>query len=204
MTGKHFVDNCINSAIITDPWSHQIIKNSLTNDSFIKLENICKKFTAPINDLVHYHPKQFKDNNIDWYDEMHDIGTTILKNAKKLCSGYKDNRWYNNIGVNGHISITPPLPYKFYIHQEGIDKIWSSVTYITPEKNVGTKMYTAQQENTFIKEAEWIPNNTFIFCGKQGKTWHSYESNQTTNRVTLNFFIMKDNKNTFLTMKDIT
>ena len=203
MTGQYFVDSCINSEIITNPWQHQIIKNSLDNNSFIKLKNICEKFTDPVNDLIHYHPKHFKDNNIDWYDEMHDIGTTILKNAKQLCANYNDHRWYHNIGVNGHISITPPLPYKFYIHQEGIDKIWSSVTYITPEKNVGTKMYTAQQENAFIKEAEWIPNNTFIFCGKQSKTWHSYESNQNTNRITLNFFIMKDNKNTFLTMKDI-
>ena len=30
--------------------------------------------------------------------------------------------------------------------QEGLEKIWSSVTYITPEKNVGTKMYSAQAQ----------------------------------------------------------
>jgi hypothetical protein len=98
-----------------------------------------------------------------------------------------------------HISITPPLPYKFYIHQEGLEKIWSSVTYVTPEKNVGTKMYTAQNEKAFIKEAVWNPNSTFIFCGQKGKTWHSYESDQATNRITLNLFLMKDNKHCFYT-----
>ena len=52
-------------------------------------------------------------------------------------------------------------------------------------------MYTAQTENAFEKEADWKPNSTFIFCGQQNKTWHSYESNQTTNRITFNLFIMK-------------
>ena len=52
-------------------------------------------------------------------------------------------------------------------------------------------MYTAQNENTFVREAEWKPNSTFIFCGQQNKTWHSYESNQDTNRITFNMFIMK-------------
>ena len=53
--------------------------------------------------------------------------------------------------------------------------------------------------NLFIKEAVWNPNSTFIFCGQQGKTWHSYESDQTTNRITLNLFLMKDNKHCFYT-----
>mgnify|MGYP001309238911 CR=1 FL=1 len=33
---------------------------------------------------------------------------------------------------------------------EGLEKIWSSVTYITPEINVGTKMYTHQDEKAFV------------------------------------------------------
>ena len=38
------------------------------------------------------------------------------------------------------------------------------------------------------------PNSTFIFCGEEGKTWHSYESDQNTNRITFNLFIMKYRK----------
>ena len=73
---------------------------------------------------------------------------------------------------------------------EGLEKIWSSVTYITPEENVGTKMYTEQDKNAFVKEAKWKPNNSFIFCGQQDKTWHSYESDQTQQRITLNIFLV--------------
>ena len=112
---------------------------------------------------------------------------------------YPEHRWFQDLGVNAHVSVTPPLPWKFHIHQEGLEKIWSSVTYITPEKNVGTKMYTGQNENFFDKEAEWKPNSTFIFCGQQGKTWHSYESDQTEQRITLNLFLMKNNKHCFYT-----
>ena len=117
---------------------------------------------------------------------------------------YPKHRTYPKLGVNAHISVTPPLPYKFHIHQEGLEKIWSSVTYITPEKNVGTKMYTAQTESAFVKEAPWVPNSTFIFCGKEGHTWHSYESDQDTNRITFNLFIQKTRKNKcFIEMTDL-
>jgi len=52
-------------------------------------------------------------------------------------------------------------------------------------------MYAEQDEKAFVKEAEWKPNSTFIFCGQQGKTWHSYESDQTQQRITLNLFLVK-------------
>ena len=129
--------------------------------------------------------------SIDIYDQTVDICEQLLKNSDALHSVYPNYRRYETLGINAHISITPPLPYKFYIHQEGLEKTWSSVTYITPDINVGTKMYEKQDEKTFVKEAEWKPNTTFIFCGQQNKTWHSYESNQTSNRITFNLFIMK-------------
>ena len=131
------------------------------------------------------------DHGIDFYDETLDICDKLYKNSRRLHEAYPSYRTYPVLGINVHISVTPPLPYKFYVHQEGIEKTWSSVTYITPEANVGTKMYTEQNESSFIKEAKWKPNSTFIFCGQQNKTWHSYESDQTSNRITFNIFVMK-------------
>jgi hypothetical protein len=141
--------------------------------------------------LIQIHPNDYKNYNINFYDETVDICKNLMDNMKQIHDIYPEYRKYPNLGINAHISVTPPLPYKFYIHQEGLEKTWSSVTYVTPDKNVGTKMYTAQNEDTFVKEAEWKPNSTFIFCGKQNTTWHSYESNQNTNRITFNLFIMK-------------
>lgn len=197
MIGKHFVSKCIDSTTINDPWSHQIIEDTLPQEEFVKLKDQCLNIKVPKDRLVHIFPKDFTDHNIKFYDQIHDIAKIILDNAKVLCDQYPNYRWFEDLSVNAHISVTPPLPYKFYIHQEGLEKIWSSVTYITPEVNVGTKMYTEQNEKAFVKEAEWKPNSTFIFCGQQGKTWHSYESDQVEQRITLNLFLMKDNNKCF-------
>ena len=190
MIGKHFVSKCIDSTTINDPWPHQIIEDTLPQEEFVKLKDQCLNIDVPKDRLVHIFPKDFADHNITFYDQIHNISKMILDNAKVLCDQYPNHRWFNDLAVNCHISVTPPLPYKFYIHMEGLEKIWSSVTYITPEINVGTKMYTNQDEKAFVKEAEWKPNNTFIFCGQQNKTWHSYESDQTQQRITLNLFLV--------------
>ena len=196
--GKKFLDKCLNTKVISKPWHHQIIHNTLSKNVFEKLKMQCEKLDIKRNDLVHIVPKDYKKYNIDFYDETVSICKNLLENAEILCGRYPKYRWFENLAVNAHISITPPLPWKFYIHQESMEKIWSSVTYITPQKNVGTKMYTAESEQAFVQEAPWVPNTTFIFCGQQGKTWHSYESNQTTNRISLNLFIMSDRKKCFL------
>ena len=197
MLGDYFIDKCTSTAIESEPWAHQYFANTLPEDSFKKLKKCCENIKLDSTNPKFLYPKDFKDYNIDFENEIYSMAKAILENAKVLCGQYPKYRWFQNLGVNAHISVTPPLPYKFYIHQEGIEKIWSSVTYITPEKNVGTKMYSAQDEKSFVTEAKWIPNSTFIFCGQRGKTWHSYESDQTEQRITLNLFLTKSNSKCF-------
>ena len=190
--GKKFLSKCLDTEVCLDPWPHQIIENTFENTIFAKLKKECEEnLNFDTDKLIHIHPDQYKDYNINFYNETLDICKTIFNNFKKLHEVYPSYRTYANLGINAHISITPPLPYKFYIHQEGLEKTWSSVTYITPDMNVGTKMYNADTKDSFVKEAKWKPNSSFIFCGQQKKTWHSYESNQNTNRITFNLFVMK-------------
>lgn len=198
MTGQHFIDRCIQTEVELDPWPYQVITDSLPQASFDKLRESCEPYLNSGDNLIHIHAKDFDEYNIDWYDEMYELGEAILANARALCERYPKYRWFPKLSLNGHISITPPLPYKFPIHQEGLEKIWSSVTYVTPNNNVGTRMYTSNNESSFVKEAKWSPNSTFIFCGEQGRTWHSYESGESTSRITLNFFLMKDSPKNYL------
>lgn len=190
--GKNFVDKCLQTKVELDPWPHQLIADTFTKDVFEKLQKECiENLNFPTTELIQIHPNDYKNYNLNFYDHTVDICESLMENIKQIHNIYPAYRKYPTLGINAHISVTPPLPYKFYIHQEGLEKTWSSVTYVTPESNVGTKMYTAQNENAFVREAEWRPNSTFIFCGEQNKTWHSYESNQNTNRITFNLFIMK-------------
>ena len=140
MIGQQFVDKCINTGVVATPWAHQIIENTFDTTVFENLRTQCiEKLNFPTTELHHIFPNDFKKWGIEFYDETVDICKNILENAKTICGRYPKYRWFQNLGVNAHISVTPPLPYKFYIHQEGIEKIWSSVTYITPENNIGTK-----------------------------------------------------------------
>lgn len=191
--GQRFLDKCLNTEVNLEPWPHQILTETFDENTFEKLTDVCLTKLSHIttDKLIQIHPKDYKDYGIDFYAETVDICEKLFENIEEVHDLYPAYRKYPTLGINAHINITPPLPYKFYIHQEGLEKTWSSVTYISPKQNVGTKMYTAQTEDAFKKEADWKPNSTFIFCGQQNKTWHSYESNQTTNRITFNLFIMK-------------
>jgi hypothetical protein len=190
--GKRFLNKCLDTQVQTDPWPYQVIENTLSDELFLKLQRECETHLNFATDkLIQIHPDQYADYGINFYDETLDICETLMKHSKDIHGVYPNYRKYPKLGINAHIGITPPLPYKFYIHQEGLEKTWSSVTYVTPESNVGTKMYTAQDKKAFVKEAKWKPNSTFIFCGQQNKTWHSYESDQNKNRITFNLFIMK-------------
>ena len=196
--GERLVEKCLATEVELKPWPYQIINNTFSDEAFAKLQKDCDtNLKLETTQLHHIFPAQYKEWGIDFYDETVDICTNLLKNIKELCGVYPKHRSYMALGVNAHISITPPLPYKFHIHHEGLEKIWSSVTYITPEQNVGTKMYAGRTEDSFVSEAPWKRNSTFIFCGQQGKTWHSYESDQSEQRITLNLFLTKSNSKCF-------
>lgn len=197
MVGKHFLESVLKSPVVSIPWQHQIVENAIPSEIFDTLQSQCEQFLHLQTDgnLKFIFPDEFKNYGITLYDAVYDIGKTILDNANTLTKGlYTNPRSYPSLTVYAHISITPPLPYKFDIHEEGLEKIWSCVTYVTPQQNVGTKMYTTESEDSFVKESKWQPNSTFIFCGKKGVTWHSYESSESTNRITLNYFLMSDKR----------
>jgi hypothetical protein len=198
MLGKNFVDKCLNSKVLTDPWPHTVTENHLDQKEFNSLLNDCNRLLEiklkdmPIYKGVtenHIIPQHFKDFNINWYDQILDISKNIYENRKKLCDVFLEHRWVDDLIVTAYVGVTPPAPYSHILHQETISKIWSSVTYITPEKNCGTKMYTEGKKESLVKEAQWKPNSTMIFAGIEGKTWHSYNSTEESNRITLNFFI---------------
>ena len=192
LQGKNFLNKCLTTSVETNPWPHQIIDDTFDKNVFDRLREQCEhKYSKPLDKPLFVYANEFKENGIDFYQDTLDICDNLYQNLKEIHGVYPTYRSYPEYSINVHISITPPLPYKFHIHQEGLEKTWSSVTYITPEKNVGTKMYTKEDEKSFVKEAQWKPNRTFIFCGEQRKTWHSYESDQLTNRITFNMFIMK-------------
>ena len=75
---------------------------------------------------------------------------------------------------------------KFPIHDDTPDKLLSGVIYLHPERNSGTKFFDNQKgENE--KSIEWKINRGVFFSRIERESWHSYESNGLTNRITLVF-----------------
>lgn len=73
--------------------------------------------------------------------------------------------------------------FNFRIHNDSLTKLLSTVTYISPHKNVGTILYDNEQGDN-PREVEWEPNKTFVFSRTED-SWHSYKSDGVSPRVTL-------------------
>ena len=117
--GERFVDKCLTNEVHLEPWPYQIINDTLSQPAFAKLQASCDtQLKYETSELHHIFPRNYQEYNLDFYDETVDICKKLLKNYKTLCGKYPKHRTYPNLGINAHISITPPLPYKFHIHQE--------------------------------------------------------------------------------------
>ena len=73
---------------------------------------------------------------------------------------------------------------EFPIHDDTPDKLLSGVIYLHPEENVGTFFFNSKRGED--KETiEWKKNRAVFFSRKEKTTWHSYKSNDKSNRITL-------------------
>ena len=140
----------IDTPLINDPWPHQIIENHIEESEFKKLQDACQKLlTIKTDELYYVLPRDFEKHGIDWYDQIYKISRKLLDNVKELVGVYPKHRWWDEHVIHSYIGVTPPRPYEFKIHYETGAKIWSSVTYITPNENAGTKLYTEKKFELF-------------------------------------------------------
>ena len=83
---------------------------------------------------------------------------------------------------------------KFPIHDDTFNKLLSGVVYLYPEKNIGTIFYNTkdgQDKNV----TEWKINRAVFFSRIERETWHSYEADNTNDRIALIFNLMRKEKN---------
>lgn len=78
---------------------------------------------------------------------------------------------------------------KFPIHDDTPDKLLSGVIYLYPENNSGTFFYS-DKKGSNKTSIEWKPNRAVFFSRKEKETWHSYEGDETNQRVVLVYNLM--------------
>ncbi len=197
------IDNILNSPLITDPWEFKLVDDILTPDTYQKIvegtstlrENAIVEDRDP-NGLWMFKAKELgvSDSIIDL---IMDINVQLLQRHRDVLKqfsspmlskiGYFSIPRFNIIGPNVNGTI----------HDEGNSKTMAMVIYLTPKYTQGTKLYTSEDYNTFVKEVEWRQNRAFLMCSQPGVTWHSFHSDENP-RMTLNFYYEKMEKMSYI------
>jgi hypothetical protein len=190
------IENILESPIITNPWQYQLVDNILTKESYDKIleggkilaEAAAQEPRDPNGIWMHDAAKYGVPN--DTINLIMDLNLQFLQNHNKVLARYQN-------AMNSKIGYFSIPRYNFIgpnvdgtIHDEGNNKTIAMVMYLSPEKTIGTRLYTEENYNSFVKEVEWKPNRAFIMCSQPGITWHSFHSDHQS-RLTLNFYYEK-------------
>jgi hypothetical protein len=187
-----FIKKLVEEPVVQEPWPYQTIDNAIGPSLFEKINQQCQPLlNLKLDNLLQIYSDDFQKYNLDFNKELNIISEELLANHKKITKNYPYNRNGLQRTSDWYLGVTPPLPHRSSIHQESLSKILSVVVYVAPCQNTGTLMYKTQSNNDYVKTIPWKPNNAFAFCGKENTTWHSYQSDILSNRVTLNFFVRR-------------
>ena len=80
--------------------------------------------------------------------------------------------------------------HSFPIHNDTHNKLLSGVVYLSPDKNFGKNIFSKEKKEK--KNIEWKKNRALFFSRTQN-SFHSYESDGVSNRITLIYNLMTTN-----------
>jgi hypothetical protein len=188
------IDNVLLSPIIQHPWKHQIIENFFDTTDFEKIYNASKRLQEKYKDITITASECLSLAEVydiigdDVFSIILDANRKLLDNIEKIVEPYPNhNRFVNYISLPS-FHILPPFTDWQKIHSEAEDKTVSIVVYLYPDTSTGTALYQENNRESFVKEIDWKPNSSMLFCGEKNVTWHDFCSRENP-RVTLNFFL---------------
>lgn len=204
--------------INTVPWPHLVIDNFYHPDLFEEMrkevtkhyeslpknvttpdsnrtqgegyEHVIKLINAPLKDLDNGHIINERYNNPSLFNSIKRCLDSRPIDESWI-EMFQEHREYNELLFTSELCTLRDEMYSS-IHDENPKKILSCVMYIIPETAYhGTTLYKKNSDGkvTYKKRLEWKPNRMFIFAGKTGVTWHSYDCPNGSYRVTLTQFL---------------
>ena len=166
-------------------------------DNFLNEKDLQELSSTKLEKINNYEIKIFhnkidKNNNVKadclspttvkrLQDTYHQKAMTLLN---KFCPEKINLYDYSEF----HIVLTG-ANYKFPIHDDIPTKLLSGVVYLDPEINKGT-MFFDNIKGDGKKYIEWKKNRAIFFSRKEGETWHSYEGDGKSSRLTLVYNLM--------------
>jgi hypothetical protein len=179
------------SPVINDPWNHIVVENVFSPNEWDDIQTTAKLLNSDI--LSGIIRIDYNDSTVipkSTIDILTNFADNLLKSYKEILSAlgnYDESATYN---VIGHWAITKNRAYK--IHYDAIQKAMTFIVYIDPNQAIGTILYKKTDEIRFHSQIKWIPNHGLIFSPIEDVTWHSYLHFGDDRRITLNFYLHKN------------
>ena len=184
-----FIKKIVEAPIVQFPWPHQTVLEAMDRSLFDKIKQDCEQLqNVRTSNILQIYPPFFEKYNLTFAKELETLSQDLLGNFKKIIERYPYHRAAVSPWIETQITLIPHNRI-YPIHDERYDKILSIVVYIAPAENKGARLYSSNNENALELTIPWQENTSFIFCGEQEKTWHSYGNQSCDNRVSLNFFV---------------
>ena len=168
-------------------------------DNFLDLEDL-NKLISSINqentdEIKVFHNKISSKNEIMESSLSHDLIKNLQKKyfpkAIKILQELSPEK-VKLYDFSDFTLIITDKNKKFPIHDDTPDKLLSGVIYLHPEKNSGTKFFDNRRGDN-ERAIDWKINRGVFFSRIERESWHSYESNEYTNRITLVFNLKTNN-----------
>ena len=167
--------------MILEPWPHIIIDDFLPEEEFILLSEHCERSFKNLPERIH---SSYDDQVQRWHLNYDPIAHHDMSQYLK----FFDHREYSTLrNFVNYAKTTPYFVHK--MHVEAPFKILSSVLYLGPKENNGTRLYSAGPERGEVIESEWKLNRMLIFAGHDDVTWHDYTSSS-EDRYTFNHYLV--------------
>ena len=170
-------------------FKHKIIENFLNEQDFNELSSL-KLEDVKDNENKVYHNRIFKDGDIEpsclskeTIKRLHNNYHLKALNLLRLYAPEKENLYeYSEFHI-----VTAGKNHSFPIHTDTLNKLLSGVIYLSPDKNSGTILYSADKKQSL--NVDWKKNKA-LFFSRSDKTLHSYKSDGKSKRITLIYNLM--------------
>ena len=153
----------------TFPWKHWVIDDFIKQHDIVKLQAIAHQHIQEKNVKSHFIPEHLDKWGKQSLQTAIDQMPMIIKDLDHVSP-----RKHKKLYALGHLAVNT-AGYSFKPHCDDEIKVWTFVTYIGPEKSVGTFLMSDINENDKV-EIPWKLGRCLVFAGNNNETWHSYES----------------------------
>ena len=180
----------MNSDITKLNYKLKIIDNFLSETIYKKLCNLgIKKDTNKDFNIYHNEVNNSgviksvinRDLLMEMHKNYHPLAMNILK---EICPEKVKLYDYSDFTITVTSKNT-----KFPIHDDTPNKLLSGVIYLLPEINSGTYFYNTRKGDNKT-QIEWKANRAVFFSRIERETWHSYEGDKKSDRLTLVYNLM--------------